>query len=178
VGSTNLRFVENHSELLLSADVSTLKLDKLVTICEYSDRFRVGQVEYEGIVNGMDWELKMLGELIARCIDGGCVKNPADTGTPNEASAGKTNPNNFVHGCCKNVTNSNIKVSQDISESTEMFPRSTNIPSRAQLDVAVDSKDGTQKSFPGRLFNGSWVSGKCNSPYKITSTNNDVIDIQ
>ncbi|MDR3273937.1 MAG: PqiC family protein [Puniceicoccales bacterium] len=178
VGFTNFIFAENNSELLLSADVSIFKRDKLVTVCEYSDRFSVGEVEYEGIVNGMDWELKILGEFIARCIDGNCVKSIAKTSTPNEVSAGKTNSNNFAQGCCKDVINCNGKVPREISKKTETFPRIINISSRGEVYVVVDSEDGTRRYFSGRLFNGSSINVKCDSPYKITSTNNDLIEVK
>ncbi|MDR1255967.1 MAG: PqiC family protein [Puniceicoccales bacterium] len=163
VGFTNFIFNEDNSELLLAANVSIFKRGKLVAICDYSDRFRVGAAEYKKIVNGMDWALKMLGGFIARCIDRGCAGDiAANIPVPMEI------------GSCENGGDCGEKVSQG----TEAFPRIINISARGEVYVVVDSAEGTHRYFSGRLFKGSSINVKCDAPYKITSTNDELIEVK
>jgi hypothetical protein len=165
---TNFIFDEDSGEFLLSANVSIFKYGKLMTVCEYADRFTVGRlVECSKIVGGMDWALKMFGEFIARCVDINC------------ASAGddkifcETSPEVLVED-----QKSGESIAAKVSQKTDAFPRIINISARGEAYIVVDSEDGTKRYFSGRLFNGSSVNVKCDSPYRIISTNDELIEVK
>jgi hypothetical protein len=170
VAFTNFIFNEGSGELLLSANISVFKCGKLVTICEYADRFMVEKfADYDKIVSGMDWALRMLGEFIAHCIDAncvsdGCVKIPREAPCP-ELAEGLELEKAAV-----------TKVSREAD--VNAFPRIINISARGEVYVVVDSENGTKRYFSGRLFSGSSIDVKCDSPYRVISTNDELIEVR
>jgi uncharacterized lipoprotein YmbA len=165
---TNFIFDEESGKLLLSANVSISRCGKLVTVCEYVDRVTVEKsAQCSEIMGGMDWALKIFGEFIARCIGGGCADSESTRvpcGTCPEFLAQSQKPEEGA--------------ATKVSQRMDAFPRIINISSRGEVYVVVDSEDGTKRYFSGRLFNRSSVNVKCDSPYKITSTNDELIDVR
>jgi hypothetical protein len=167
VAFTNFIFNEGSGELLLSANVSIFKRGKLVTVCEYADRFTVEKfADYDRIVGAMDWTLRMFGEFIARCIDtnraggeGVKILREACQELPGDRKLGRT---------------TSVKISGEMGA----FPRIINIFARGEVYVVVDSEDGSKRYFSGQLFGGSSIDVKCDSPYRITSTNDELIEIR
>jgi uncharacterized lipoprotein YmbA len=173
VNFTNFIFDESAREMFLSAKISIVKNGKLVALCDYSDRFAIGTVDYKNIVIGMDWALKMLGEFVAQCM------------SPGQASQQK---------CCsaaqdgtvaceqEQPTKSDVAVSSTVIEAgtrpSGVFPRVINLSARGEVYVVVDSEDGAMRYFSGRLFNGSSVDVKCDAPYKVTSTNDELLEVR
>jgi uncharacterized lipoprotein YmbA len=166
---TNFIFDEESGKLLLSANVSISRRGKLVTVCEYADCVTVGEfAQCSEIVGGMDWALKIFGEFVARCVDGDCAdgntKVPCGTCPCPEALARDQ----------KSEEVTAAKASQGV----DVFPRIVNIVSRGEVYVVVDSEDGTKRYFSGRLFSGSSINVKCDSPYKVTSTDDKLIEVK
>jgi hypothetical protein len=167
VGFSNFIFTEGKSELLLSANISIFGKGRLVAICEYSDRSKVGFVECEKIVQAMDLALKKLGKFIARCINKDYIDNTVakpieGVGIGDDAQR------------CENKAIPEGKVTQG----TENFPIVINISARGEVYVIVDSEDGTQRYFSGRLFEGSSVNVECNAPFKVISTDDSLIEVK
>jgi uncharacterized lipoprotein YmbA len=167
VGFSNFIFTEGKSELLLSTNISIFEKSRLVSVCEYSDRSKVGSVECEKIVQAMDLALKKLGKFIARCINkdrinNAVVKPTGGVGTGDDAQR------------CENNAISEGKVPQG----TENFPIIINISARGEVYVIVDSEDGTQRYFSGRLFEGSSVNVECDAPFRVISTDNSLIEVK
>jgi hypothetical protein len=168
---TNFIFDEGSGKLLLSANVSISKCGKLVTVCEYMDRVAVGKsVQCGEIVGGMDWALKIFGEFIARCIDGDCANGSAKV----PCGCGTCPRPEILAQDQKSEEATAAKVFQR----ADTFPHVINISSRGEVYVVVDSEDGTKRYFSGRLFSGSSINVKCDSPYKVTSTDDKLIEVK
>ncbi|MDR0595230.1 MAG: PqiC family protein [Puniceicoccales bacterium] len=167
VGFSNFIFTEDKSELLLSANISIFEKSRLVAICEYSDRSKVGSVECEKIVQDMDLALKKLGKFIARCLSKDYIDNAVtkpiggvDTGDDAQRYENKAIPE------------------EKVTQGAENFPIIINISARGEVYVIVDSEDGTQRYFSGRLFEGSSVNVECDAPFKVISTDNSLIEVK
>jgi uncharacterized lipoprotein YmbA len=171
VSLANFIFNEDTKEMLLAAKVSIFKHEDLVALCNYSNRFNVGTAEHKSVINSMDWALKMLGEFVARCVNIGCL------------------PQSECH-CCDSTDEALTCYVQRMQDHENMdtmdakidratnFPRIINISAHGEVYVVVDSEDGTRRYFSGRLFNGSSVDVKCDLPYKITSTNDELVEVR
>ena len=164
----NFIFDQDRNEIRLGAVITMTKKGDPYAICDYSDCLQVGSNDPKAIVDGMNWALNTMSAFIGRCLTPHVDMHVLEEEVPQSEDS-------QVDVQDADSDENDLSVSQEeLSEQSRIIE----LISHGEVYVTVDSEDGEIRYFSGRLYDGSSVNVRCDGPFKVTSTDDSLIEIR